>query len=835
MNKKHGAAYVNTTCAVLNNMGFNFAQLGATEVYTDHIFRDEILVEISFCGSVTGKYIMGMSHEVSKFLLMQVTDTKEKNSLYSLLSQTLNMSISESINSLKEEYENISFLSPFSYHGPLKVPTLDTLKMELIEEGDDGSQHKLNLYLILDNMVLDSQNSLSDVSSREKTEQFYKSLLDMSATALKEAETQVNLFQQNALESSKVKSEFLKIISHEMTTPLNAIIGFSSILLDDSISIEKRKILGTIRYAGEDLLNVINEVLDLSKLEANVMEEIEGPFNLEDVIYDAVENAREKHGENDIHVTVDIGDTFAHVVGDANKLQRSLTHLISNAIKFTSSGQVQLTLTPCLEEEGWQIIKVEVNDTGIGMTTKQCLELLKPFQQKASTRENGGVGLGLSICKGLIESMGGHISVKSEVNKGSSFTFDLRFKVTHHFSPQNKLKNFVGKAALIIGKHEDSIRIFKYCLGRYGMVIDQFDTYEDFQRQYKGKTYDIAYIDILAKSYNGYEVSKILKSEGISAKTIAVSSLMNSAVSSKVHNNHFDNFICKPIKPSNLFSLTKTALNQTELRTVNSNGYEGTVLNLLIVEDNLINQKVLMKIIQKMGHKVNIVVNGQEAVEELKKNKKYNLVFMDIQMPVLNGIEATKQIRQIQELKNLPIVAITGSSNIDDEEKCLAAGMNDFLTKPVHRESIWSVLNEFCYDQDLPALKEQPRILVIEGDAILRQLMQRMCLNALPNICWKYAEDGFEACTLLGSFQPHLIITNILMPKMDGLELMKFIKGSSIYSSIPVFVQSSLSKDDEMIIAAKKLGVEKFFPKPFQLDPLISSIKSFLIKSLIKT
>ncbi|MCM8525504.1 MAG: response regulator, partial [Lentisphaeraceae bacterium] len=636
--------------------------------------------------------------------------------------------------------------------------------------------------------------------------------------------------------AARLKSEFMAVMSHEMRTPLNAVTGFTDILLDESLSAEQREMLNTIKRSSDGLLDVINDVLDLSKLEANAVE-VEGiEFDLEEIAYDAADIARSKVSTQRVEINVDLCDIYSKIVGDSTKIRQILINLLGNAIKFTEEGEVLLKVENLLEDEEYIHLEIKVKDTGIGMTQAQCEKIFKPFQQadSSTTRKYGGTGLGLSISKGLVEAMGGQLLVRSEVGVGTEFFFELRFKKAPKFKGRKRLVIEDSGSTLIVDDNENSRKVLRYHLEKMGLVVEDYGGYDEAVPHIAGKNFDIAFIDLMMPGKDGFEVLKLFKEASLAKRYIAQTAMVRPQLQGRLKESIFDTYLSKPVRPEILNRVVSEVFNTTSenVSDQKESDFEGITLDILIAEDNQINQTLIKKVLRKMGHNVVIVENGQEAVDELQKSK-YDIVLMDMLMPVMDGITATEEIRKNKKLKDLPIVAMTANAMNEYKKKCLDAGMNDFVSKPVRREKLWQLFNEYCYEKPLPTYSEQPRVLIIEDDRVIQKIISYFFETKMPTVSWKIASDGVEACTLIGSMKPHLILTDILMPNMDGVEVVKFLRSNDEYKDTSVLVLTTLEDDHEKILELRKLGVIDIFKKPLKNQVLFHTIKNELHATLM--
>ena len=834
MNTLYAQSFLTAACVTLEQMFDENFELGEEVKQLDNTdIKREIVVQIHYSGSVSGFYLACMDYSTAKFLLEKLLGKDvSRELLFSLLKEFLNVAVGEAFNSLLEDFPSLTFMAPSVYHSPVDLPEMSVHHGALTHES-----RIIDFYFCMDRMSLKVGADLKKVSNeKEKLEQLTKKLERVNKSLEEEKEKSRRLLRK-AEEAAKLKSEFLAVMSHEMRTPLNAVTGFTDILLDESLTSEQRDMLNTIKRSSDSLLDVINDVLDLSKLEAGGMEIDEVEFDLEEVAYDSAEIARSKVSTQTVEINVDMCDIYSRVLGDSTKVRQVLINLMGNAIKFTSDGEVLLKIESTMEDQKFIHLKFRVIDTGIGMTAEQCKKIFKPFQQadSSTTRKYGGTGLGLSISKGMVEAMGGVLEVKSKPGAGSEFFFELKFKKVEQKTLQKNAVLSEKGTAILIDDNENARNILKYQLEKMGLDVDGFESYESAVKEIKGKNYNIAFIDLMMPGKDGFEVLNMFKEAGVAKTYIAQTGMVRPQMKGRIKNSVFDTYLTKPVRPETLervisktFSTTKVELpQQKEIE------FDGIVLNILVAEDNEINQRLINKVLTKMGHKITIVEDGQKAINALEEDT-FDVVFMDMLMPVMDGVKATAEIRKNSKHKDLPIIAMTANAMGEFKEQCLEAGMNDYVTKPVRRDRIWQVFNDHCYEKPLPTYSEQPRVLVIEDDRVIQKIISYFFETKMPTVSWKIASDGVEACTLIGSMKPHLILTDILMPNMDGVEVVKYLRGNDEYKDTSVIVLTTLEGEHEKIKELRKLGVIEVFKKPLKNHVLFHTIRNELQATLME-
>jgi signal transduction histidine kinase/CheY-like chemotaxis protein len=503
----------------------------------------------------------------------------------------------------------------------------------------------------------------------------------------------------NALSEAKAanhtKREFFANVSHELRTPLNGILGMAHMMLDTNLNNLQKDYTQTILISSEILLNLINDILDFSKIEAGKLELEETDFDLSQMLYEVLDILSSKANEKQIDLLLKYEPNLPNSLkGDPNRLKQILLNLGSNAIKFTEKGKVVIEVKQIKSSKKYSELKFEISDSGIGIPKQKLKLLFNPFTQAdASTnRKFGGTGLGLSISKKLVEMMSGEIGVKSELDKGSTFWFTTKLET------KNKLQStidgppvlFNGYEAYCLDTNEESNDELIKHLNAWNIKTKKLNSITGINSiKIKPKTILFIGNENEEAFLNNIQDNLFDKEEFI--LKIFLSKAKNTKIIELAKEKNFNSIIFKPLKFRQIQLELSASLNaiieqkNTENKKSNKGNKINSDLNILIVEDNLINQKVALALLNKFGFKAKTADNGLIALQKMKE-EIFDLIFMDFQMPELDGYETTGRIRNGQSgicSPKIPIIAMTANAMKGDQEKCLIAGMNDFLSKPI--------------------------------------------------------------------------------------------------------------------------------------------------------
>ena len=531
--------------------------------------------------------------------------------------------------------------------------------------------------------------------------------------------------------ASLAKSEFLANMSHEIRTPLNGVIGFTDMLLDTNLTEEQEDYAKTIKRSGEALLSLINDILDFSKIEAGQMDLEEIDFDPEVLCFDVCDLVKPRISGRPVELLCRIGSYVpAKIKGDPHRFRQVLINLLGNAVKFTESGEIELSLDVDEDNEERVKLHARVRDTGIGIPRDKLSLIFEPFQQAdgSTTRKYGGTGLGLVICKKIASLMDGDVWAESKPGKGSIFHF-VAWVGKPETEEMGKIipVSLSGKRVLLVDDNRTNLDILTHDLQKAGMRTLALDKSEQVLPALEAAweqndPFHLCIMDIKMPGMTGYELARLIRASSKPFREIPLlafsSSVAGGAKSCK--DAGFDGFLTKPVRRQKLLRMAASLVgapgkdsagpgnNRDKIMTQYSVQEDlKRSIHILLAEDNPVNQKLAKLMLTKAGYQVDVANNGKEVLKKLEQYpNRYNLIFMDVQMPEMDGITATKAIRRKEAKKaaqsngRIPIVAMTANAMKGDREQCLDAGMDDFITKPIRREVVFKMVNKWVMNKE---------------------------------------------------------------------------------------------------------------------------------------
>ena len=713
-----GRAFVNMT-QYLNDLANT-----ATELASGDLTRD---IHLKSNQDVLGKAFRSMSYQLSKSIKAIAESEKKyrdmfENSIEGIFQSTREGKIIQANPSMAKIFGYESAKQLVSYIDNVAAqmyvhPKQREKFVTILEQKGSIINFEVECYHRTKKIIWCSISARKITDNKGKTLYYEGNVADI--TALKEKDV-IEKEKKLAEASEKAKSEFLANMSHEIRTPMNAIIGLTTLALKTDLTAKQLDYLHKIDLSAKSLLGIINDILDFSKIEAGKLSIESVMFNLEELVNNISEIhslAAEKKG---VELLIHIHNNVPYIlIGDSLRINQILNNLCSNAVKFTQTGQIIIQIQKISSIDSKTVkLKFSVTDTGIGLTQKQIDKLFQPFSQAdgSITRQYGGTGLGLQICKSLVELMQGEISVKSEYGKGSTFTFTTVLGIGIH-EPEKKYhcpETIKNMRILVVDDNASSCSILKEYLESFSFLADSAETENQafsmlLDADMSQTPYQLILLDWKMINHDGIEIAEKIKKhpKWLNIKQIImIASYSQDEIRKKSEQVGIRCILSKPVVPSILFDAILTAFGGFDKEN-SSNSIEDDLdriidfhdikgAKILVVDDNQINQQIAQELIEHVGLTVHVANNGQECLDILSRSR-FDLIFMDVQMPVMDGYTASRHIRdrekkQRMESKPIPIIAMTAHALKGEKEKCLQFGMNDYLSKPIDPEKLNDML-----------------------------------------------------------------------------------------------------------------------------------------------
>ena len=559
-------------------------------------------------------------------------------------------------------------------------------------------------------------------------------------TARKQAEADLLLAKEEAVAATRAKADFLANMSHEIRTPMNAILGMTHLALQTELTTKQRDYLTKTKVAAQALLGIINDILDFSKIEAGKLDMERIEFCLDHVLENLSSVVSQKAHDKNLEFLIAVPqDLPLNLIGDPLRLGQILINLVNNAVKFTDRGEVAVTVSVVERAPERVKLKISVLDSGIGMTPDQTARLFQAFSQAdtSTTRKYGGTGLGLSISKRLIEIMGGEIWVESAYGEGSAFIFTAWFGLALA-EPERKrfIPDLAGIRALVVDDNAFACEILKDALKAFALRVDSVSSGADALRELaaadSGDPYQVVLMDWQMPGMDGLETSRIIKRGGQLKhipKIVMITAFGREDIRAQAEQMEIEGYLLKPVSASllydtlvGLFGVTEKKAGSVRSLGDDARSHDASGIRILLVEDNEVNQQVATELLESAGASVRIANHGGEAVKILAEGDEpppFDVVLMDLQMPEMDGSTASRLIRAQPHLQGLPIIAMTAHALVEERQRCLDAGMNDHVSKPIDPDRLFATLLRWAKPRKAAAAGTEAKPAPAAGDSLL--------------------------------------------------------------------------------------------------------------------